>query len=517
MYIHQKKDRKSFYLIFILFVLITVGLVFYLNHEFSPSDPNPSHQPREPRERDYFWSSGFFFFMFYVAIALYWFHSQQKKRKLIFGYCLLGLSIIMGFIPLISNINSHANRRGSWIAHESAYNYLVSPRENSILFTNGDNDTFPLWFLQEVKGFRKYNSEEKKGVRVACLALMNTEWYVKQLKVDGIPMDFDSPFRGTRAEAEYLRKKRSNQTDLEFEDWIIDNLPYLPTKDRKILQRKDIVIRNIIITAQGLKPTFEALTLPTETFVNKYIKKDFNPSVNMYFLATVAPSNKNWLEEHLLLESFAHRLVGNKGIAMVDVSRFIYLFENKLKFDASRNPDIYIGTSESKILTNYAVILLRFGTSLKKEVISSGLYKNMGECKSSLSEKDKKQLERAAEFIELSVELIRDDQFYPMAFNDLRQIYQILGMPENIEDFFGKLMKKDNSPVLHFFKGQILLDKLIEEEKISTEQKNILISKIENEFKGLMNFDKKERINSYGIIRFVFGDRRGGKETNISR
>jgi hypothetical protein len=320
---------------------------------------------------------------------------------------------------------------------------------------------------------------------------------VKQLKADGVPMDFDSPFRGTKAEAEYLREKRSNQTDLEFEDWVIEKLPYLPTKDRKILHRKDIVMRNIIISSQGLKPTFDALTLPEETFVDKYIKKDFNPSINMYFLATVAPSNKNWLQEHLLLESFAHKLVGNKGMNMLNGSRFIDLFENKFSFDASKNPDIYIGPSENKILTNYAVILLRFGTFLKEKVTSSGRYKNIKDCKSNISEEDKKLLKNAEDFIELSIELIRNDQFYPMAFNDLREVYYILGIPENIEDFFEKLMKKDDSPVLHFFKGQMLLDKLIRKKKITAEQKDILISTIENEFKGLMNFDKKEMVNAY--------------------
>jgi len=497
MYIHHKKDRKSFYLIFILFILVTVGLVFYLNHEFSQSDPNPAHQPREPRERDYFWSSGFFFFMFYVALALHWIYGQLKKRKLTFGYCVLGLSVVIGFTPLISNIKSHANRRGTWIAHESAYNYLVSPKENSILFTNGDNDTFPLWFLQEVKGFRRYDSEEQKGVRVACLALMNTEWYVKQLKADGIPMDFASPFRGTRSEAEYLRKKRSNQTNLEFEEWIIENLTYLPTKDRKILQRKDIVIRNIILTSQGIKPTFTALTLSTDTFVDNYIRKDFNPSINIYFLATVSPGNKSWLEENLVLEGFAYRLVGSKGRNMMDVSRFIDLFENKLSFDAAKNPDVYIGPSEGKILNNYAIILYRFGSFIGKKLVPSKVSINIDEYKSNLNQEDKEQLKYGAGFLELSIKMLKDEQFYPMAFNDLRQVYQVTRVPDHVITFFDELTEKNDSPILHFFKGQILLDKLLIEEKIPTEQKNMLISTIENEFKSLMNFSKKETINAY--------------------
>ena len=76
---HYKKDRKSFYLFFILYLLVSLGLVFYLNLKFSPSDPNPAHRGREVRERDYFWAPAFFLFMFYVAIGLHWIYERIKK------------------------------------------------------------------------------------------------------------------------------------------------------------------------------------------------------------------------------------------------------------------------------------------------------------------------------------------------------------------------------------------------------------------------------------------------------
>jgi len=497
MFVHFKKDRKSFYLIFILYILVTIGLVIYLNHEFSPSDPNPAHQPREPRERDYFWSSGFFFFMFYVALALYWVYEQLKKKKVAFGCCVVALSFVIGFIPLISNIKSHANRRENWIAHEYAYNLLVCPEENSILFTNGDNDTFPLWFFQEVKGFRKFDSKNKKGVRVACIALMNTPWYIRQLKTDGIPIDFDSPFRGTNMETAYLRERRNEEIDLEFGDWVIESLPYLRTKDGKIIQRKEITIRNIILSSQGIKPTFTALTLPHDSFVEKYIKDDFNPSINIYFSATVSPGNRNWLNSHLLLESFIFKLVEDKVENMLDISRFLDLFENKLNFSSISNPNVYIGLSEGRIIQNYVSVLYQFGSNLRKEVLPSSMFLNIKKDKLNLSEENKEKLKESARLLELCIKFTKDNAWLVMIFNELRDLYLISGKPDSLAVLVEELIDKGDLSILHFFKGQLLLDELAMNKDIPEEERRIMGQTIENEFKNLVGSSERESINGY--------------------
>jgi hypothetical protein len=498
MFVHFKEDRKSFYLIFILYLLVTAGLVIYLNHEFSPSDPNPAHQPREPRERDYFWSAGFFFFMFYIALALYWMYEQLKKKKTVPVYCVIGFSFILGFIPLVSNIRSQANRRGNWIAHNYAHNLLSCPEENSVFFTNGDNDTFPLWFYQEVKGYRKFDSEKKKGVRVACLALMNTEWYIRQMKEDGIPMDFDSPFRGTYYESVYLREKKTKGIDQGFEDWIIDNLHYMRTDKSKFIMRKEIATRLIIISSQGIKPELSDLTMSRDSFIVKFIKDDFNPSINIYYSNTVSPGNKGWLQDHLKLESLAYRLVGKKGKNMMDVSRFLYLFENELKFNSVSNPNVYKCPSALRIIRNYLSTFYQFGSRLMAEVVPSKKYADLVNYRRSLDKKDIEKLEKSAELFKKAMSISSDPSLLVPLFNELRVIYLVLGNVDNLIPIIDSIYVKESFPERHFFKGQLILDKLVTDKKLSEENKERMAREAEKEFRKVLEASEDEKvINGY--------------------
>jgi tryptophan-rich sensory protein len=176
---HYKRDRTSWWYMFLLLLTLSAGLVFYLNFKYGFSEPIAGATPemREVRERDYFFIASFSVWGLWAGIGLaaFW-------RRLAAGfadggrrsYLLASPVLLVAFVPLVLNW-SWASRRGDYVARDWAYNLLQSVEPYGVLFTNGDNDTFPLWYAQEVEGVRK-------DVTVIVTSYLNTDWYVRQLR-----------------------------------------------------------------------------------------------------------------------------------------------------------------------------------------------------------------------------------------------------------------------------------------------------------------------------------------------
>ena len=167
---HYRRDRASWYYMMSLFAVLSVGLVFYLNFKYGHSIAGG---PQEVRERDYFFTVGFSVWglLAGIGIASLWDWVRRRSgRSLAFGAPVLGLALI----PLVLNFN-WASRADDHSARDWAYNLLMSVEPYGLIFTNGDNDTFPLWYLQEVEGIRR-------DVTVAVTSYLNTDWYVTQLR-----------------------------------------------------------------------------------------------------------------------------------------------------------------------------------------------------------------------------------------------------------------------------------------------------------------------------------------------
>lgn len=150
----------------LLFLLMSVGLVIYLNEI-----------PITPRERDYVFVGAFYAFCIWLGmgvLALFDFFSKFSETKWSIAITIV-IGLIAGPIILISqNYNDH-NRSGRYTARDFARNYLESCEPNAILFTHADNDTYPLWYCQEVEGIRK-------DVRVVVMPYLNAGWYIEQLQ-----------------------------------------------------------------------------------------------------------------------------------------------------------------------------------------------------------------------------------------------------------------------------------------------------------------------------------------------
>lgn len=160
------RDYRNWWVVLLLFVMTGIAIVFYLNQ-----------YPNQPRERDYAYAGSFYFFAVWIGLgvlalfeALSKLTGEKIAAPLAGALCFLAVPVVMGS----QDWNDH-DRSGRYLTRDVAFDYLNSCDKNAILFTNGDNDTFPLWYAQEVEG-------KRTDVRVCNLMLLNTDWYINQMK-----------------------------------------------------------------------------------------------------------------------------------------------------------------------------------------------------------------------------------------------------------------------------------------------------------------------------------------------
>jgi hypothetical protein len=189
---HRLRDRKTFWYMLTLFGTVSVALTFYLNFEYGFAFPGPADTPisREVRERDYFFIASFSLWGLWagMGIAALWLRLSRHAGR---GLLRASPILLVACIPLVLNAR-WADRSYDYAARDYAYNLLQSIEPYGVLFTAGDNDTFPLWYLQEVEGVRR-------DVTVVVTSYLRVPWYAKQLR------DLTRPCGGENASAQPTR------------------------------------------------------------------------------------------------------------------------------------------------------------------------------------------------------------------------------------------------------------------------------------------------------------------------
>ena len=321
MIFHAKKDLKSFYVLLALFLFTSFALKIFLNE-----------RPFEPRERDYAVVGSFYVFAMWIAFGVYAIYEGLKKylSPKITIPAVLAVSMLAAPVLLAKeNWNDH-DRSGKYTALAMAKAYLDSCGPNAILFTIGDNDTFPLWYAQEIEGYRT-------DVRIVNTSLLATDWYIDQMKnkaykSDPLPISFTrDQYRGSNRDGVLFVEKTKEPLvldevlkfiKLEDERATVEmnsgkKLHYYPSNKIILPIDKNAIIKNNVVAKKfqdsivsEIAFTIKGQALYKNRLMMLDILNENNWKRPMYFTGgSFADEDFLWLKDYLELDGMCYKIV----------------------------------------------------------------------------------------------------------------------------------------------------------------------------------------------------------------
>lgn len=319
LYFHYQRHRNYAWVVMAFFLLTGLAIVVFLNQT-----------PYQPRERDYAYPGSFYAFAIWIGFGvlfLYEFLSKYVKGATI-AIAATVIGLIIPAIMVSENWDDH-DRSIRTLSRDCAIDYLQSCAPNAILFTNGDNDTFPLWYAQEVEGIRT-------DVRVVNLSLLNTDWYIRQMRraaYESAPVPFSIPEQkleaekmayvyvdpsGTRAtnlkEAITYATSDDINTKLPNGDDFIDILPsgnlYVNVDSMAVMKNKVIAVKDTNRLAKRISfdITDRRLINKNDLLVLDLVAHN-NWQRPIYFAVTTGDDAYIGLKRYFQLEGLAYRFV----------------------------------------------------------------------------------------------------------------------------------------------------------------------------------------------------------------
>jgi hypothetical protein len=343
-WVHFKRDRRSFWYFGTFMLTLTLLLIWYLNFKYGHSQcaamGNPPGVPCEVRDRDYFFIVSFSAWGVWAGLGLVYlweelaslFGSQSvkvgrefvqlpKRKSWIFASWILVLAIV----PLFANWTA-ASRAGQTDTRDFAHDLLDSVEPYGVLITVGDNDTFPLWYAQEVEGIRK-------DVVVANTSLLNTDWYVRQL-IRRPVYEYDA----AKGPAIYRGKEWKKPSGPPLNMTIDEANALPPTMDIRQPQ---------LFKKAGIEATVQPQMLVKADIIVLRMIHDAFPDRPIYFSRTAGGYPQSLgLGRYLLSQGLARKLMPEApvsgrdtllipGEGFLDVKRSEWLWENDFEGPAS--------------------------------------------------------------------------------------------------------------------------------------------------------------------------------------
>lgn len=405
LFYHYKKDVNNANIVMLLFVMTGIAIVIYLNQT-----------PYQPRERDYAYAGSFYAFCIWIGIGVVALADMLKKRMpattaaMIAGLICLIVPGVMGK----EGWDDH-NRSYRYTSRDFAYDYLNSCAPNAVIFTNGDNDTFPLWYIQDVEGVRT-------DVRIINLSLLNTDWYIDQIKrkayqSDPVPFSLKTKqyIQGTRDYIPFYDRKIQGYSDLkDIIEFIGSDNPeakvrseggeefnYLPTKKFRIKVDKEAVIRNHVVEPKDTSRIVDYIEFEIDKsyllkadlmILDLIAHNDWTRPI--YFAVTVGNDSYMNLENYFQIEGLAYRFVPIKAnsdpsgqTGGVASTRMYDNMMNKFLWGNMSDPRIYLDQNNLNMTMNFRNNFARLSETLLQEGKRDSAMKVLDKCTEVMPDK----------------------------------------------------------------------------------------------------------------------------------
>ena len=386
---HANKDLKSFYVLLALFLFTGFALKIYLNE-----------RPFEPRERDYALVGSFYVFAIWIGFGVYALYETFKNwiQPKIAGPVVIVISLLAAPILMASQNWDDHDRSGKYTALAMAKSYLSSCEPNAILFTIGDNDTFPLWYAQEIENFRT-------DVRIVNTSLFMTDWYIDQMKAkaydsEPLPISFShNQYVGDKLDYIVHKPLTEERWDIKaFIKFIADDDPrtiidlengqkihFYPTNKLRIPINKQAVIANKVVSAQyndSIVPYIDIDIKGQALYKNRLMMLDIVANNDwkrpIYFTGgSFGDDDYLWMKDFLQLDGMVYKLVPVKNamtnapspldMGQIDSDK-MYDIVMKWDWGNSESSKIYHDTETRKNSITYRTNLAR----LMEQLINEG-------------------------------------------------------------------------------------------------------------------------------------------------
>ncbi len=323
--VNLQRDRRTFLANAALWMIMGLGLVVYLNM------PDP-----QPRDRDYIFVGCYFATAIWIGTGMAglagWLRETIRKAwpalsaqgaALRAALAVGGVGLVLVVAQTAGSYRSH-DRTGDWIPWDYAYNILESCEPGAILFTNGDNDTYPLWYLQMADGVRR-------DIRVVNLSLLNTDWYIKELR-DREPK---VPIQWTDAQIPALLGYSIADIDTNI---AINGVTW-QVRRGMVIRTQDRMVAHTIAVNNWRKPVYFAITVPVD--------------------------NQAGFTQDCQLEGFAFRVIPNARI--VDTERAVHNLKEVMHYRALLDPRVYKDGNTSELIQNYGVVVSETARQMIRE------------------------------------------------------------------------------------------------------------------------------------------------------